>query len=137
MARTYSEEHQLAELLDPLSWSVLADRSGEVVGAALLRWAAPPAGLAPELRWVELGRFYVARAYWQTGVSTELMVAALRSIRERQGPLVWLQVWERAERALAFYRKWGFREVGEAAFMVGTDVQRDLVMARGLGQRVT
>jgi GNAT superfamily N-acetyltransferase len=137
VARAYGEAQQLAELQDPHSWTLLADREGEIVAAALLRWAEPPPGLAPELPWAELARFYVARVYWETGVSSELMVAVLRSIRSRGGQLVWLQVWERAERAIRFYRKWGFFEVGEAPYTVGRELQRDLVLARSLAARVT
>ena len=132
VACTYSEERQHQELVDPLAWTVLGEREGEIVGAALLRWAPPPAGLAAELRWAELARFYVARPYWRTGVSTDLMVATLKSVRDREGPLVWLQVWEGAPYAIAFYRKWGFYEVGEAPYRVGTLMQRDLVLARSL-----
>jgi len=39
-------------------------------------------------------------------------------------------VWERNSRAIAFYEKWKFRVVGEQAFLLGTDVQKDLLMAR-------
>jgi ribosomal protein S18 acetylase RimI-like enzyme len=130
--RTYSVELQLRELTDPKAWTLLADRDGSIVGAALLRVASPPAELGPELNWTEIARFYLSKLYWRTGVSTDLMVATLRSIRERQGEVVWLQVWEQAEPAIRFYRKWGFLEVGEAAFQLGTAVQRDLVMARSL-----
>ncbi|HEV8598434.1 MAG TPA: GNAT family N-acetyltransferase [Gemmatimonadales bacterium] len=132
VTRTYSEERQLQELIDPRAWTVLAEREAEIVGAALLRWSSPPAGLAAELRWTELARFYVARSYWRTGTSTDLMIATLKSIRDREGLLVWLQVWEAALHAISFYRKWGFYEVGEAPFRVGTLVQRDLVLARSL-----
>ena len=46
-----------------------------------------------------------------------------------------LQTWfglamERNPRAIAFYEKFDFREVGEHVFRVGTDPQRDIVMAR-------
>lgn len=132
VARAYSEERQYQELVDPLAWTVLGEREGDVVGAALLRWAAPPPGLAVELRWAELARFYVARPYWRTGVSTDLMFTALKSIRDRDGLLVWLQVWEAALQAIAFYRKWGFYEVGEAPYRIGAVVQRDVVLARSL-----
>lgn len=132
VTRTYSEENQARELADPLAWTMLGEREGELVGAALLRWAPPPEDLAPELRWAEIARFYLSKAYWQTGVSTDLMIEVLHSIREREGLLVWLQVWERAERALRFYRKWGFLEIGAAPFRAGTELQRDLVMARSL-----
>lgn len=131
--RTYSEELQLAELTDPACWTLVAQHGGELVGAALLRAAPPPAELAPELRWSEVARFYLARSYWRTGVSGGLMTAVLRSIRERPCEVVWLQVWEAAEAALRFYRKWGFYEVGDTPFRVGTDIQRDLLMARSLG----
>lgn len=135
VARTYSEEAQRRELEDPAAWTIIADRDGDIVAAAYLRWAAPPGDLAPELRWAEIARFYLARPYWRTGISSDLMVAALSSIRERQGELVWLQAWEHAEVALRFYRKWGFLEVGEAPFKLGPEQQRDLVLARSLRPR--
>ena len=43
---------------------------------------------------------------------------------------LWLGVWERNERAKAFYRKGGFVDVGAHVFMVGTDAQTDRIMAR-------
>ena len=44
--------------------------------------------------------------------------------------IVWLAVWERNHRAIAFYRKWGFVEVGNQSFLLGDDLQNDLVMQR-------
>ena len=145
VTRTYSEELQRRELTDSSAWTVLVERCStgdssdraaaakELVGAALLRIKRPPADPAPELEWVEIARFYVARLYWRTGVSTELMMATLRSIRERGQAMVWLQTWERAEQALRFYRKWGFLAIGETSFLAGTQIQRDLVLARRVG----
>ena len=46
--------------------------------------------------------------------------------------VVWLDVWEKNLRAIAFYRKWGFIEVGEQTFQLGDDLQQDLLMARAL-----
>jgi ribosomal protein S18 acetylase RimI-like enzyme len=43
---------------------------------------------------------------------------------------LWLGVWERNLRALAFYRKWRFDVVGEQIFELGDDPQRDLTMRR-------
>lgn len=36
---------------------------------------------------------------------------------------------ERNFRARAFYARWGFAEVGEMTFILGSDTQRDLVLA--------
>ena len=52
---------------------------------------------------------------------------------ERDGPrTLWLGVWERNPRAIAFYTKCGFVDVGEHAFVFGTDEQTDRVMARSV-----
>ena len=45
---------------------------------------------------------------------------------------LWLGVWERNVRAQAFYRKQGFTVVGSQIFRLGSDPQRDLVMAKGV-----
>jgi RimJ/RimL family protein N-acetyltransferase len=41
-------------------------------------------------------------------------------------------VWERNARALAFYSRWGFTEVGEMRFVLGSDPQRDLLLSLAL-----
>lgn len=60
------------------------------------------------------------------------MEAALAALRDRGSDAVWLGVWERNPRAIAFYGKYGFHEVGSHVFTVGTDPQRDLLMLRRL-----
>jgi ribosomal protein S18 acetylase RimI-like enzyme len=60
------------------------------------------------------------------------MAAVDREAARRGAMVVWLSVWERNERAKAFYRKCGFAEVGDKVFVLGTDRQRDRVMARRL-----
>jgi ribosomal protein S18 acetylase RimI-like enzyme len=46
--------------------------------------------------------------------------------------VVWLDVWEDNLRAIRFYRKWAFVEVGVQGFQLGDDLQNDLLMARSL-----
>jgi len=43
---------------------------------------------------------------------------------------MWMGVWERNTRAIAFYTKWGFVDVGEHVFPLGSDRQTDRVMWR-------
>ncbi|CAM6209294.1 N-acetyltransferase domain-containing protein [Enterobacter intestinihominis] len=49
--------------------------------------------------------------------------------------VVWLGVWEHNPRAISFYHKLGFTEVGEHIFQVGSDPQRDIIMKRSTGVR--
>jgi len=48
------------------------------------------------------------------------------------GRTLWLGVWERNPRAIAFYTKCGLVDVGAHAFIFGTEEQTDRVMARAL-----
>ena len=50
----------------------------------------------------------------------------------RGGRTLWLGVWERNERAKAFYQKNGFTDVGSHVYMVGTDAQTDRIFVRSL-----
>ena len=60
-------------------------------------------------------------------------MAAARAAAAAEGArTLWLGVWERNERAIAFYRKCGFRDAGTHVFTLGRDRQRDLVLERPL-----
>jgi ribosomal protein S18 acetylase RimI-like enzyme len=72
-----------------------------------------------------------ARARWiGRGVGAALMQAALREADARGCDAIWLDVWENNNRAIDFYRRWGFVEIGTQPFRLGNDTQRDLLMVR-------
>jgi ribosomal protein S18 acetylase RimI-like enzyme len=143
LAESFTPERQAAEITDPAGAVLLAERRGtrgdaddaedaELVGYAhLVSGPAPAAvqGPAP----LELKRLYVARAWHGRGVAQALMDAALDVARTRGAQTVWLGVWERNPRAVAFYAKYGFARVGEHSFVLGADRQTDWVLARPLG----
>ena len=79
---------------------------------------------------MEIGRFYARKAWIGKGVGARLMQACLCEAEAVACDVVWLDVWERNARAIAFYHKWGFTEVGMQVFPLGNDLQRDLLMAR-------
>ena len=56
------------------------------------------------------------------------MNASIREAKQRGYDSLWLGVWEKNPRAIEFYKKWGFREVGSHVFMVGDDPQKDYIM---------
>ena len=131
LASTYREDLQRAEIENRAMITLLAE-DGVLVGYAQVRRSQPPAcvtGPGP----VEIMRFYVQKAHHGRGVAPRLMAEVERASRSLGAKTLWLGVWERNDRAFAFYRKYGFREVGEKPFIVGTDVQRDVVLERTLG----
>ena len=60
------------------------------------------------------------------------MRAAIDEAASSGATAVWLGVWENNSRAIAFYGKFGFVDVGSHEFLVGSDAQTDRVMVRGL-----
>lgn len=130
-ARRFSAEIQGQEISDPKMSTLLAEVGGELVGFAQLRPAQATACVKAD-RPAELHRIYVAGAWHGRGIAGELMRAVYAAAALAGSDCIWLGVWERNPRAIAFYRKCGFSVVGEHEFMLGQDQQRDLVLAAPL-----
>ncbi len=133
-AATFGPDQQLAELQDPDTVFLLAQMVQEVVGYAKLKLHSP-LGLDPaktlEDR-LEVERLYVAEDWIGTGLGASLMRRAIEEARQHKCRAVVLGVWEQNERARVFYQRFGFRPIGEHTFTIGTDVQTDLILRKGL-----
>jgi ribosomal protein S18 acetylase RimI-like enzyme len=127
----YSEEIQAEEISNPDMVTLLCEQGGRLVGFAQVRWGEAPGCVVADAPG-EIRRLYVARDCHGTGVARDLMNACIDEVRTRRSDVVWLGVWERNPRAIAFYKKFGFVEVGDHVFRLGSDPQRDIVMARSV-----
>jgi ribosomal protein S18 acetylase RimI-like enzyme len=132
VAEAFSEAHQRRELADDHNriWFARDGTNGSVIGYAHLRLdAAPSTDTHPRTRAAEISRLYADRSWHGRGVGAALMRTCVDAARENGAGLVWLGVWEHNGRAIAFYRRQGFKAIGEQSFILGTDRQRDVVMA--------
>jgi GNAT superfamily N-acetyltransferase len=133
LADRFGARQQTEEILDPAVVTLLVEADGRLIAYTQVTTLHPPppcvTGEAP----VEIGRFYVDRAWQGKGLAQGLMVAAKDAARELGGRTVWLAVWEHNPRAIAFYEKCGFRDVGSQPFRLGADLQTDRVMVAPLG----
>jgi GNAT superfamily N-acetyltransferase len=129
LAASFSPEKQAAELAEPGALFIIAEDDGAPAGYARLRAAPPPAGI-PGWRPLEIVRFYAHPARIGQGIGAALMQACLEEAARRGCDTLWLDVWEKNPRAIAFYQNWGFTQVGEQNFQLGADLQHDLLMAR-------
>jgi ribosomal protein S18 acetylase RimI-like enzyme len=128
----YSEQIQTGEIADPARLTLLSVDGDKLIGFVQLRWGGAPDCVKANAPG-EIQRLYVAKDWHGQGVAQELMAASIEALKGRGSDVVWLGVWERNPRAIAFYRKLGFVEVGDHVFPLGTDPQRDIVMARPIG----
>jgi ribosomal protein S18 acetylase RimI-like enzyme len=101
----------------------------QAAGYARLVRAPAPACIPPGSP-IEIRRIYAVPAWLGRGVGAALMRACLAEASRQRCEVIWLDVWERNERAIAFYKRRGFVQVGTQAFVLGSDVQRDLLLAR-------
>jgi diamine N-acetyltransferase len=131
LARAYGVEQQTAELNDPGMITLIAEEGATPVAYAQLRGGHVPECITGA-RPIELWRFYVSRDWHGRGVAQRLMERVQLEARRRGARTLWLGVWERNDRARAFYVKCGFADVGEHIFLFGTDPQTDRVMAAPL-----
>lgn len=134
VAEHFGPEQQAAELADAGTVTLVARSADEPVGYAQLRLGRDvpcDRRVAPEHA-AEIARFYVDPAWHGQGVAPALMQSLLAAAVGSQIHALWLGVWKKNTRAVAFYRKQGFEVCGEQEFRMGSDVQSDHVMVRTL-----
>ena len=127
--RSYGVPQQSAELADPSITTLLAEVDGELAGYAQITSGAVPECVEDEAP-LEIMRFYLDQAWHGRGVAQRLMSAAVEESVRRGARTLWLGVWERNLRAIAFYGKCGFVSTGSKIFCLGNDEQLDVVMVR-------
>ena len=137
LAANFGPEQQMTELQDRENTFLLAHMQNELVGYAKLRDNSA-LGLAegkdPDGQ-LEIAALYVAEDWIGTGLGAALMRASLALAEQLHCTAVVLGVWEKNDRARAFYQRFGFREVGEHDFRMGQTVDRDLILRKGLAGR--
>jgi ribosomal protein S18 acetylase RimI-like enzyme len=109
------------------AWLVEAAPGAAPIGYALA--CEPELSQAQPGDW-ELKRIYVLTRFHGTGISAALIDAVIAAAEDHKRLL--LGVKNDNHRALRFYRKHGFAEVGTRAFQVGASLYDDLVLARPL-----
>ena len=137
VGHAYGAEQQRAELSSPDAVFLIAEVDGTPAGYTYLREAPPPAHITdpapgqPGLA-IEIARFYVDSPWHGQGIAQAMMDAAIAEAARRGATTLWLGVWERNPRAIRFYAKRGFHDIGVQPFKLGRDLQHDRVMARAI-----
>ena len=132
VAESFGEAQLRSELADPSCTILIAERDGELAGYIMLRQGAMPSGASVDARGkaIEVARLYAGKRWIGTGLGSTLMQTGLDVAGACGGEWIWLGVWERNVRAIAFYSRWGFSDVGSQLFQLGADRQTDRIMAR-------
>jgi ribosomal protein S18 acetylase RimI-like enzyme len=127
-AKKHSEASYRAALTAPEAAAWLAEVQGAPVGYALV---TPPAELPVPLDPgdLELKRIYLLSRFHDGGVGLHLMKQAIDFAQATGAKRLLLGVYAQNTRAIAFYRRQGFHEVGTRTFHIGSGTYHDLIMA--------
>ncbi len=128
---SFSFEKLTDELSDPQATFFIAELSGKAVGYAKLLEGEPDACVTGE-KPIELVRLYVLPDSIGHGLGASLMRHCIETATQNGYQTLWLGVWEHNPRAIAFYHRWGFEEVGNHVFRLGNDIQNDLIFQKSL-----
>jgi ribosomal protein S18 acetylase RimI-like enzyme len=137
LRRAFSLERMQAELDDPTNTFFLAFGlpSAHSIGYAKLK--AGHQKITNDPHAIEIERLYVDKPVIGKGVGSALMRSCLNEAETLGYETVVLGVWERNQRAIAFYQRWGFSVIGERPFMLGADRQNDLILQRSVSMEQT
>ncbi|HYZ48015.1 MAG TPA: GNAT family N-acetyltransferase [Sphingomonas sp.] len=132
LGKAYGPQGDLIRhLADPAHRFRLACMDGAIIGYAKLSLPWLPHGTCgPNAR--QLSQLYVTREHRGNGVAQTLMDWAIGSARAEGADELLLTVWEENHRAMRFYQKLGFVHVGDYAFPLGEQIDRDLIMRLAL-----
>ncbi len=128
---TFSPELQAKEIADNEVSSLLAFEGEQLLAYAQVRQSRPPVCVKASSS-IELHRFYVDKAAHGLGIAQQLMESVVSDAQKRLAEHLWLGVWERNPRAIRFYEKCGFTDVGSQTFRLGSDPQTDRVLVKRL-----
>jgi GNAT superfamily N-acetyltransferase len=129
LAQNFSLEKIEAEFAAPSSIFLLAYEDEKPIGYAKLKAGKIPRSVSGP-KPVELVRVYVDQKIIGKGYGSVLMKSCIGQAKLAKYKTIWLGVWEKNEGAIKFYEKWGFSTVGSQVFILGSDIQNDLVMQR-------
>lgn len=127
LSESLSLEKLKSELENTDSRFYFAENNGEVLGYLKLNFKN--AQTEHELQnAMEIERIYVLKEFLGMKIGKFLFEKAVEVAQENRVDFIWLGVWEHNERAIQFYEKNGFKVFGKHNFILGTDIQTDLLM---------
>ena len=127
--RAFNENQLSLELDNPETCFYFISRGEEILGYLKINTGEAQSDRVLDDA-LEIERIYVTERSQGKGLGKLLMQFALDQAKTKELTNIWLGVWEKNEKAIAFYRHHGFEVFADHPFKLGGDLQRDLLMKR-------
>jgi GNAT superfamily N-acetyltransferase len=120
-----------ASLATPGVSFLVAERAGHLIGFAQLT-AGATHGLVAARPAAELNRLYVLERFTGLGVGTALLAQAEALAAASGAAVLWLTAWDGNRRALGFYARRGYADVGATPYVFEDERYVNRVFAKAL-----
>ncbi len=127
VSQCLSDEKLRIEMADADTKFLLAVSENTIAGYAKIKNGAE-ADLQLGLPALEVERLYVRQDFQNNGLGETLLDFIIDYATKNRFKTVWLGVWEHNINALRFYKRNGMVEFGSHPFLLGTDLQTDLLL---------
>lgn len=133
LQESFSLEKLLRELKDPNCFYYFLKDKKEVKGYLKFTIQPDPLNIAYSNQdLVKLDRLYIMHELFGMGAGQQLMNFFVENAKKFEKKAAYLTVWSQNPRAIAFYKKWGFFQKGTIDFILGKDIQTDLLLLKEL-----
>ncbi|MCI4444144.1 MAG: GNAT family N-acetyltransferase [Lentimicrobium sp.] len=123
----FNTEQVTLEINNRESAFYLAILDKEIIGYLKLNFGNAQTEIFKE-KTIEIHRIYVLKAFLGKKIGQLLLDEAVKIAQQTRVDYIWLGVWEENQRALQFYSKNGFITFDKHTFVLGNDIQTDLMM---------
>jgi len=129
---SYSIERIQQEFRNDESLFFFAELDEEVIGYLKVNWGeAQTEGNNNDS--LEIERIYVISAFQGKKIGKVLFDKAIEVAMAKGKQSIWLGVWEKNIKAIKFYERLGFTMFGSHDFLLGSDLQTDMLMSKYIG----
>jgi ribosomal protein S18 acetylase RimI-like enzyme len=115
------------EINDPNSEFYFASLQLKIIGYLKINIGSSQTELH-DVNALEIERIYVLSEFQCKKVGQKLYEKAIQIAQQKNAGFIWLGVWEKNQRAINFYTKNGFAAFDKHIFLLGDEVQTDIMM---------
>jgi ribosomal protein S18 acetylase RimI-like enzyme len=127
VSQHFTLEKIAAELADPACRFYLAWKDEQLAGFVIIRKDRQPKGIIGQ-KTLEIQRIYVLQEFQGFSVGKELIRLVREIAKAEHDQIIWLQVWQKNDKAIQFYRKAGFVVYETASFEFGNEIHQDFML---------
>ncbi|MEO6304679.1 MAG: GNAT family N-acetyltransferase [Bacteroidia bacterium] len=123
----FSPSQLKKQINDPGSEFYIASINDDAIGYLKINFGSAQTEFKTD-NFIEIERIYVLNDFQGKKIGQLLCNKAFQIGQQKKADLLWLGVWEENQKAIRFYKKYGFAEFDKHIFKLGNDDQTDLLM---------